>query len=785
MEAHIPIKRVLEDQLDRLQSIVTESGDSSQNRLALEVCRHFGLRDARGRERVSSCVVALKQLASQGRIEGLPEPSGQRRRATPRRLGEAVEKPRDVPASVAAIQGLRILLVRTDAERALWNELMAREHFLGAPILAGHQLRYLVDSAHGCLGGFGFAAAALKVADRDAWIGWDADRRRAERHRVLSMSRFLIRVPVANLASKTLSMCLSRLGADVAQRYGFLPWLVETYVDPTRDGASLRAANWQLVGFTRGRGRQDRAREMAESVKAVYMYVLDRDWRHKLGVAEPMPALSPGEGLDASAWAHHEFGGAPIGDRRLSARLVEIARRQGESPMSSYSGLARPDPAGVRAYYRFLDQPETSAVTPANILAPHRQRTVQRMCGQRVALCIQDGTDLNFATRPGCDGLGIIGTNQTASQTLGLHLHASYVVSGEGLPLGVARLAFDAPPRPRAKTGSGEDVEMSRRTSQRWLDGLDDIADLAARTTGVKVVCVMDREADFFELFDRCRQHRRLSMLVRARHDRVLKRGAAKLFTRLRTSACRGTMQIDIPRLTARPKSSGRKKQPGRTARRNAVLELRWLSTTLPATAGCPDAAPVAVTALHLLETAPPAGEAPVEWFLLTDLPVDHAEAAQEIVGWYALRWRIECWFRVLKSGCRVEHLATRKACRLERQITIHAVIAWRLALMTLLGRDVPTMKPDCLFSDLELRFLGDYARRYRLDPPDTLGAAVKLVAILGGYLDRKHDPAPGNQTMWHGYPRLATAALAYECLLEALDLDPTSEGHDRALHDL
>ncbi len=154
---------------------------------------------------------------------------------------------------------------------------------------------------------------------------------------------------------------------------------------------------------------------MAESVKAVYMYVLDRDWRRKLGVAEPMPARSPGEGLDASTWAHHEFGGAPIGDRRLSARLVEIARRPGESPMSSYRGLARPDPAGVRAYDRFLDQPETSAVTPANLLAPHRQRTVQRMCGQRVALCMQDGTDLNFATRPGCDGLGIIGTNQTAS----------------------------------------------------------------------------------------------------------------------------------------------------------------------------------------------------------------------------------------------------------------------------------------------------------------------------------------------------------------------------------
>ncbi len=134
--------------------------------------------------------------------------------------------------------------------------------------------------------------------------GSDADRRRAKRHRVLSMSRFLIRVPVANLASKTLSMCLSRLRADVSQRYGFLPWLVETCVDPT-----VRVCGRQLVGFTRG--REDRAREMAESVKVVYMYVLDRNWRRKLGVAEP--ALSPGEGLDASTWAHHEFGEAATG----------------------------------------------------------------------------------------------------------------------------------------------------------------------------------------------------------------------------------------------------------------------------------------------------------------------------------------------------------------------------------------------------------------------------------------------------------------------------------------
>ncbi len=365
----------------------------------------------------------------------------------------------------------------------------------------------------------------------------DADQRRAERHRVLSMSRFLIRVPVPNLASKTLSMCLSRLRADVSQRYRFLPWLVETCVDPT-----VRACGRQLVGFTRG--RQDRAREMAESVKAVYMYVLDRDWRRKLGVAEP--ALSPGEGIDVGA--PRVRGNA---DRRLSARLVEIARRQGESPMSSCS--RRPDPAGL------LSVPGSARDVGGDPGEhPGAAPSANGAADARVALCIQDGTDLNFATR--LRRSGIIGTNQTASQTL--YLHASYVVSGEGLPL--ARLAFDAPPRPgRGYRDVPAQVAALARRSRRPR-GPDDRGEGRVRAGSGLLRTVrpatspsVDAHAD----------------------DRVLKRGAAKLFARLR--ACRGTMQIDIPRLTARPKSSGRKKQ--RTPRRNAVLELRWLSTALPA----------------------------------------------------------------------------------------------------------------------------------------------------------------------------------------------------------
>ena len=165
---------------------------------------------------------------------------------------------------------------------------------------------------------------------------------------------------------------------------------------------------------------------------------------------------------------------------------------------------------------------------------------------------------------------------------------------------------------------------------------------------------------------------------------------------------------------------------------------------------------------VHVRETAPPDGEDPVQWFLLTTVKVKTAQEAADIVGFYLQRWRVEDFFRVLKSECRVEFLLFRTADRLQRAIAINAVIAWRIMVMTLLGRQVPECEPQLMFTDQELGFLRDYANRYALKAPERLGGAVRLVAHLGGYRDRKHDPDPGHQIMWHGQTRLTSAALGH-----------------------
>ena len=298
-------------------------------------------------------------------------------------LPHAVAPAVDVPGTVGEVADLTLALVETDEQRRVWNTLMAHEHPRGAGPFVGPQLRYLLGSAHGWLGGVGFAASARRLRSRDAWIGWDDTGRRAHLHRVLGLCRLLVRPGIGcrNLASHVLGRAARAVGDDCERLYGYRPWLLETFVDETdHTGASVRAANWVRVGETCGRGRGDRTHAAPETRKAVYMYELEPACRARL--AAPAPAVAPlavGDGLDAASWANHEFGGARLGDARLSARLVRSAQQMAESPTRAITGATNGARALVKGHYRLIDQPADSAVTVGNILAPHRERTLRRM----------------------------------------------------------------------------------------------------------------------------------------------------------------------------------------------------------------------------------------------------------------------------------------------------------------------------------------------------------------------------------------------------------------------
>ena len=218
-------------------------------------------------------------------------------------------------------------------------------------------------------------------------------------------------------------------------------------------------------------------------------------------------------------------------------------------------------------------------------------------------------------------------------------------------------------------------------------------------------------------------------------------------------------------RQSARPKRSKQKARPERKER-VAECALRYQRIELQPPPYHSDKKPIALWILHVVEDNPPAGVKPIEWFLLTTIEITAPEQAERCLEWYCLRWRIEDWHRVLKSGCRAEELQHKTAERLKRAIAMHAVIAWRIMLMTLLGREMPNLAAEVLFSDIEIKVLTAFAAtRKHLKPPKQLGDAVRAVATLGGHMARNHDGPPGHQIMWQG-----VITLHYMCAGYVLD---------------
>ena len=772
MEIQNQVSRILRGNLARLRDVLdgaVSQGIGSLGQVADRVCEVFDFRDGRGRWQRASCCRALADLAAAGHVSlpaGQPaRGGGGRARVLPHAVAPAV----DVPGTVGEVADLTLALVETDEQRRVWNTLMAHEHPRGAGPFVGPQLRYLLGSAHGWLGGVGFAASARRLRSRDAWIGWDDTGRRAHLHRVLGLCRLLVRPGIGcrNLASHVLGRAARAVGDDCERLYGYRPWLLETFVDETdHTGASVRAANWVRVGETCGRGRGDRTHAAPETRKAVYMYELEPACRARL--AAPAPAVAPlavGDGLDAASWANHEFGGARLGDARLSARLVRSAQQMAESPTRAITGATNGARALVKGHYRLIDQPADSAVTVGNILAPHRERTLRRMQAHDTVLCIQDGTRLNFTRRGQTQGLGAIGSNQTGAVARGLELHTTLAVNPDGVALGVLRAAFDAPADPEAQ-GQPTRKPREERKSFRWIEGLRDCAQAAAQLSQTRVVCTMDREADFLDLFVERRAHApQVDLLVRAKADRVLGKEktpdgqtvSRRLFDTVRNAPPGGAAKVEVQRLSARVKASKQARKDRRAAR-VADVTLRYQQVALP----CPGAAPVELWVVHVREEQPPPAAEPLEWFLLTTLRVTSTADATRILQWYARRWRIEEYFRVLKSGCKVEELQHHTAERLERAMAIKMVIGWRIQLMVQLGREAPELPGDLLFSDGELRVLATFARSRALPPPVRLSDAVGLTARLGGWLGRSRDP-PGAQLLWHGYTQLVAMTFAFE----------------------
>lgn len=449
------------------------------------------------------------------------------------------------------------------------------------------------------------------------------------------------------------------------------------------------------------------------------------------------------EHVDAG-WSVREFDGIDLGDARLNRRLLTLAEAFGAHPQASIN-QASADWQATKAAYAFFANPHA---LPAEILLPHQQRTLERMAAHPLVLAIQDTTLLNYTHHPATSGLGPIGGGQR-----GLVMHSTLAATPQGLPLGVLDQQIWARPEPDKPTKRAKQRPMSEKESQKWLTALRETVSITP--SEIRLVTIADREADIFEFLAEA-EDLQAEYVIRAAQDRRVGGDIALLWAHMAKQEVVGTITVAV---TAR----------GNKPARQADVQVRYAHLTLqPPQRGADDPGvwlePLELWALWVHEDAAPDGVEPLDWLLLTNVPIQTWQDATERIGWYCLRWLIESWHKILKSGCTIEDCRLETAERLLPYLTLMSIIAWRLFWLTHINRQAPDASCTIILADHEWKalYIAIHRRANLPSTPPTVRQAVRWIAQLGGFLGRKGDGEPGITTIWRGWSRLTDMADVY-----------------------
>lgn len=723
------VKQVLKknSSVDRIKEIMNSEPTYTRTDLAKFLCSEFDFKDIRGNAQISSCLKSLRDLEGKGLI-CLPKPQVvHHKKWEPRRLGHDIPVPNNIPERVDQIKNISLVVVESKNRHLMeiHNELLCSEHPLGSKRIVGRQLRYLIKSEHGWLGAISFSSSALYLEDRDKWIGWANEFITINRDYVINMSRFLIRNSISckNLASFILAKCVKQLPEDYENLFGYRPLIIESFVNTeTYKGTCYKAANWIHVGQTKGRGRDDTNNKFETSIKNIFLYPLDDNFREKMGLPERtspvLQEIAPTDGIHSGAWSTLEFGEADLGDSRLTKRLVQIVENKSLKPGVSYLQAANGDRYAIKGYYNFIES-DREKINFDSILYSHSYRTQQRMKHTDCVLAIQDTTELNYSNLTHCEGLGFLGTNQNGIKNMGLKLHSSFVVDTQGVPFGILSASCYAPDPSKVKKKKSEkrNTPISEKETYRWIEGYHECVAASKLMPGTQIINVMDREADIYELFEvAAKNNNCVDLLIRAQHNRRLVDSELKLFDEISQSRIRFECEVDIPPQRKRRNKKDGKVRPYMSARK-ATLTVRYKKICLkpPESPILKNRPKINLYAVYALEENTPGGSEKICWFLITTLKVTSDEMAKKCIEFYQRRWRIEEWHRVLKAGLGIEKYKNESAERIKRILAIDMVIGWRAMLLTLCGRQNPGAPADMLFDKIECRILANVIGKKKL----------------------------------------------------------------------
>ena len=489
-------------------------------------------------------------------------------------------------------------------------------------------------------------------------------------------------------------------------------------------------------------------------------------------------------------WTEEELRTADFNDKRLERRFKLLVDRLSRKPSLKFTSACR-GRAEVKAAYRFVNN---ESVTADAALAPHSHATLQRMRSFPVVIISEDTSEADL-TRKNERIKG--GGPLDDADRIGFHFHQLMAFTPEHLPLGTVSTTIWARDREtctqtaQQKAAERKHKPIEEKESFRWLAGYRKACELAIACPQTQIIIVSDSESDIYECIAEGQQpaasgQGKADWIIRACQDRAViidpdKSDRARvnrvpLFAQVAATPVLQRLTVEVSK--REPKSHDKRKRKQARSARKAVVTVQAATVRLrgPQRPGGKPA-DVTVNAVLLREENPPADEPAIEWLLLTNLPIATVEQVLRVVEYYFCRWQIEIYFRVLKSGCRIESSQLETAEAFCAYLALCMIVAWRVMYVMMLGRECPKLACDAVLEEDEWQAV--YAVVKGEEPPQEappLGEMVKLIASLGGYLGRPSDGPPGPKTMWVGMQRMTDLALGWR----ARSRPRTTEGNAR-----
>jgi Transposase DNA-binding len=458
-------------------------------------------------------------------------------------------------------------------------------------------------------------------------------------------------------------------------------------------------------------------------------------------------------------WTAGEVDQTAFKDARLGQRFGQLLRQVGDG-MGESIPFACQDWANTKAAYRFF---ANDRVDEGDILSGHFAATRARYeASKGTILLIQDTTEFSYqraaphlvgmtkSVNSGYDKRGRLRHHAVC----GILMHSSLAVTTDGLPLGLAAVKFWSRKKFKGTAALKKKINPTRvpiekKESVRWLDNLRQSIERFGQPG--RCVHVGDRESDIYELYCLTRDLG-THFLVRACVDRLAGDGGHTIAAEMEETIVKGLHHIKV------------RDAKGETIK--VALEVKFKRITVLPPIGKQKLYPsLDLAVIHASERGTPKGRKPIEWKLITDMPVRSRAEAIEKINWYAMRWKIEVFHKILKSGCKAEDSKLRTAERLANLMAVFCILSWRILWLTMLNRTMPEASPKMALTDTEITLLDELVsdagnRKCRRG---TLSFYLTKLARLGGYLARSGDPPPGNIVIWRGLSRLTDIELGHE----------------------